>query len=113
MTTRVLAVFLLATFAVSALAQATFNCDEARGLGTPTKNECNRLCSVVAQRNPNLARLQSYCGSQCQACIKDVYKCKLGAKQALPQTCQVATKFPPVLQVINACLALRKQGKLC
>lgn len=67
----------------------------------------------VAQRTPSLARLVPYCNTQCGACVRDVYKCKLGAKQALPATCQAATKFPQVLSVINECLALRTQGKAC
>jgi hypothetical protein len=111
MAKRVLAVLLLATFAVASLAQ--FNCDQARGLGNPSSNQCSRLCNIVAQRNPQLARLVPYCNTQCSACVRDVYKCKLGAKQPLPATCQAATKFPQVLSVINECLSLRSQGKAC
>lgn len=113
MASRTLAVVLLATLAVAAYAQASFNCDQARGLGTPQKNECGRLCQLVAQRNPSLARLRNYCVTQCNACVRDVNKCRPGAKQALPQTCQVVSRFPPVLKVINECLARRSQGKAC
>ena len=46
MASRSLAVLLLATLAVAAYAQH-FNCDDARKLGNPKKNQCACLCAEV------------------------------------------------------------------
>lgn len=111
MASRALAVLLIASFAVAALAQAPLTCDGAKQLGKPGNNQCGRLCTTVAQRNKELASLLNYCQKQCELCVGEAQGCAKGA--GLPKTCQQATKYPQVLKVINECVALQQKGKSC
>lgn len=87
---------------VAAHAQtAAFNCDDARRIGNPANNQCGALCTEVIKRNPAFRALQGFCKSQCQSCVVAVSKCKLGAKQQMPQVCAQAFRIPQVMSIVN------------
>lgn len=87
---------------VAAHAQtASFSCDDARRIGNPAKNQCGALCAEVVRQNPMFGALSGFCKNQCQACVVAVSKCKLGAKQQMPQVCAQAFRIPQVMKIVN------------
>lgn len=55
----------------------------------------------VVRQNPRFGALSGFCKSQCQACVVAVSKCKLGAKQQMPQVCAQAFRIPQVMKIVN------------
>jgi hypothetical protein len=60
------------------------------------------LCiTQVVRQNPVFRNLVGICKSQCQSCVVAVSKCKLGAKQPMPQVCAQAFRIPAVMKIVN------------
>jgi hypothetical protein len=55
----------------------------------------------VVKQNPIFRNLVGFCKSQCQSCVVAVSKCKLGAKQPMPQVCAQAFRIPAVMNIVN------------
>ncbi|KAF6259036.1 hypothetical protein COO60DRAFT_1514978 [Scenedesmus sp. NREL 46B-D3] len=80
---------------------ASFNCDDARRIGIPKKNQCGALCTEVVRQTPALKNLSGFCKNQCQQCVVAVSKCRKGAKQPMPKVCAQAFRIPAVMKVVN------------
>jgi len=93
----VVAVALLALLAVA----SAQNADDARQLGEPGSNYCQALCKEAVKRNSNYAKLEDFCGKECNKCVDAVQKTTKGKKEDLPAPCKTAYNFKEIPAIIS------------